>query len=75
MIKNYKVVHQNLDQVVVEAEFDNYPDAAIFLANSIFIDPFIVKDDGDMDFGRISPDEARKFAVERIEFHQGFAED
>ena len=75
MNKRYKVVHQNLNHIVVEAEFDNYPDAAIYLANSMFIDPFIVKDDGEMDFGRISPDEARKFAVERIEFRQSFADD
>ena len=66
--KSYKVVHQNCDQIIIEAEFDNYPDAAIHLANSIYMEPFIVFDDGDMDFAKISPEEARKFAVERIEF-------
>lgn len=66
--KSYKVVHQNGDEIIVEAEFDNYPDAAIHLANSIYMEPFIVFDDGDMNFSAISPEEARKFAVERIEF-------
>ncbi|HEY7841855.1 MAG TPA: hypothetical protein VIC61_09830 [Gammaproteobacteria bacterium] len=66
--KSYKVVHQNRDEIIVEAEFDNYPDAAIHLAKSIYMEPFIVFDDGDMNFSAISPEEARKFAVERIEF-------
>ena len=44
------------------------PDAAIHLAKSIYMEPFIVFDDGDMNFSAISPEEARKFAVERIEF-------
>ena len=66
--KSYKVVHQNRDEIIVEAEFDNYPDAAIHLANSIYMEPFIVFDDGEMNFSAISPEEARKFAVERIEF-------
>lgn len=66
--KSYKVVHQNRDQIIIEAEFDNYPDAAIHLANSIYMEPFIVFDDGAMNFNAISSEEARKFAVERIEF-------
>jgi len=67
-MKSYKVIHQHTDRLVVEAEFDNYPDAAIHLAGSIYMEPFIVIDDGDINFETISPDEARKFAIERIEF-------
>lgn len=74
-IRSYKVLHQNCDRVVVEAAFDNYSDAVVHLANSIYMEPFIVIDDGDLDFEAISPDEARKFAVERIEFQQGTTDD
>lgn len=68
--RSYKVLHQNCDKVVVEAAFDNYSDAVVHLANSIYMEPFIVIDEGGLDFETISPDEARKFAVERIEFQQ-----
>jgi hypothetical protein len=64
----YKVVHQNCDHIVVEAEFDNFSDAAACLAGSVYMDPFIVVDRGDLDLGTVSPEEARRHAVERIEF-------
>jgi hypothetical protein len=73
-MKIYKVVHQHCDRLVVEAEFNSYPEAAVSLANSIYMDPFIVIADDDMNFDTITPDEARKFAVERIEFRHEAAE-
>lgn len=73
--KSFKVVHQDVDRIVIEAVFDNYPDAAMHLANSIYMEPFIVIDDGDMDFGSLTPEEARRFAVERIAFKLHRAED
>ena len=66
--RSYKVVHQNCDQIVIEAEFDNFTDAAACLAGSIYMDPFIVVDKGNLDLGTVTPEEARRFAVERIEF-------
>jgi hypothetical protein len=66
--RSYKVVHQNCDQIVIEAEFDNFTDAAACLAGSIYMEPFIVVDKGNLDLGSVTPDEARRFAVERIEF-------
>ncbi len=66
--RSYKVVHQNCDRIVIEAEFDNFTDAAACLAGSIYMDPFIVVDRGDVDLHSVSPEEARRFAVERIEF-------
>ena len=66
--RSYKVVHQNCDQIVIEAEFDNFTDAAACLASSIFMEPFIVVDKGNLDLGNVTPEEARRFAVERIEF-------
>jgi hypothetical protein len=67
-VRSYKVVHQHCDQIVVEAEFDNFTDAAACLADSIYMDPFIVVDEGEVDLGSVTPEEARRFAVERIEF-------
>lgn len=69
--RSYKVVHQHCDNIVVEAEFDNFSDAAACLAGSIYMDPFIVVDPGDLDLRTVSPEEARRFAVERIEFRAG----
>ena len=66
--RSYKVVHQNCDQIEIEAEFDNFTEAAACLASSIFMDPFIVVDKGDLDLRSVTPEEARRFAVERIEF-------
>ena len=66
--RSYKVVHQNCDQIVIEAEFDNFTDAAACLASSIYMEPFIVVDKGNLDLGAVTPEEARRFAVERIEF-------
>ena len=66
--KSFKVVHQHVNQIVIEAAFDNYPDAAVHLANSIYMEPFIVIDEGHLDFGTLTPEEARRFAVERIAF-------
>ena len=66
--RSYKVVHQNCDHIVIEAEFDNFTDAAACLASSIYMEPFIVVDQGDIDLHSVTPDEARRFAVERIEF-------
>ncbi|OGT83535.1 MAG: hypothetical protein A3H91_12025 [Gammaproteobacteria bacterium RIFCSPLOWO2_02_FULL_61_13] len=66
--RSYKVVHQNCDQIVIEAEFDNFTDAAACLASSIYMEPFIVVDKGNLDLGSVTPEEARRFAVERIEF-------
>ncbi len=66
--RSYKVVHQNCDQIVIEAEFDNFTDAAACLASSIYMEPFIVVDKGNLDLGNVTPEEARRFAVERIEF-------
>ena len=73
--KSFKVVHQDVDRIVIEAAFDNYPDAALHLANSIYMEPFIVMDEGDKDFETLSPEEARRFAVERIAFKLRRAED
>ena len=42
--KSYKVVHQNRDEIIVEAEFDNYPDAAVHLANSIFLGDYLTSE-------------------------------
>lgn len=67
--RSYKVVHQNCDRIVIEAEFDNFTDAAACLAGSIYMDPFIVVDRGDVDLHSATPEEARRLAVERIEFH------
>lgn len=72
--RSYKVVHQNCDQIVVEAEFDNFTDAAACLACSIYMDPFIVVDKGDLDLHTVTPEEARRFAVERIEFRAAGAD-
>ena len=66
--RSYKVVHQNCDQIVIEAEFDNFTDAAACLASSIYMEPFIVVDKGNLDLGSVTPEEARRLAVERIEF-------
>ncbi len=66
--RSYKVVHQDCDQIVIEAEFDNFTEAAACLATSIYMDPFIVVDKGELDLGSVTPEEARRFAVERIEF-------
>ena len=66
--RSYKVVHQNCDQIVIEAEFDNFTEAAACLASSIYMEPFIVVDKGNLDLGSVTPEEARRFAVERIEF-------
>lgn len=74
-MKSFKVVHQHVDRIVIEAVFDNYPDAAIHLANSIYMEPFIVIDDGDLDFETITPEEARRFAIERIAFKLRQADD
>ena len=46
----------------------NFTDAAACLASSIYMEPFIVVDQGDIDLHSVTPDEARRFAVERIEF-------
>ena len=73
--KSFKVVHQDVDRIVIEAVFDNYPDAAVHLANSIYMEPFIVMDEGDLDFETLTPEEARRFAVERIAFKLRRAED
>jgi hypothetical protein len=70
-MKFYKVVHEHDEQLIVEAEFDNYPDAAVHLAESIYMEPFIIIDEGEINFESISPEEARKFAIERIEFQSG----
>ena len=72
--RSYKVVHQNCDQIVIEAEFDNFTDAAACLASSIYMEPFIVVDKGNLDLGSVTPEEARRFAVERIEFRAPAAE-
>ena len=66
--RSYKVVHQNCEQIVIEAEFDNFTDAAACLASSIYMEPFIVVDKGNLDLGSVTPEEARRLAVERIEF-------
>lgn len=66
--KSFKVVHQDVDRIVIEAVFDNYPDAAVHLANSIYMEPFIVIDEGHLDFRTLTPEEARRCAVERIAF-------
>ncbi|MBI1732002.1 MAG: hypothetical protein HYR49_04440 [Gammaproteobacteria bacterium] len=66
--RSYKVVHEHCDQIVIDAVFDNFTDAAACLAESIYMDPFIVVDDGAVDLGSATPEEARRFAVERIEF-------
>lgn len=68
---SYKVVHQHCDSIIVEAEFENFSEAAACLANSIFMDPFIILDRDGIDVGAISPEEARKFAIESIEFRHG----
>lgn len=73
--KSFKVVHQDVDRIVIEAVFDNYPDAAVHLANSIYMEPFIVMDEGDLDFETLTPEVARRFAVERIAFKLRRAED
>ncbi|MBI2993165.1 MAG: hypothetical protein HYY48_03200 [Gammaproteobacteria bacterium] len=73
--KSFKVVHQHVDRIIIEAAFDNYPDAAVHLANSIFMEPFIVIDEGQLDFGNLTPEEARRFAVERIAFKAPRAQD
>ena len=65
---SYKVVHQHCEGIVVEAEFESFSDAAACLAESIYMDPFIVLDRDGLDFDRISADEARKHAIESIEF-------
>ena len=65
---SYKVVHQHCDGIVIEAEFGNFSEAAMCLANSIYMDPFIVVDRDGIDFVNISPEEARKHAIESIEF-------
>ena len=70
-MKSYKVVHEHDEQLIIEAEFDNYPDAAVHLAESIYMEPFIIIDEGEINFESISPEEARKFAIERIEFQAG----
>ena len=66
--RSYKVVHQNCDRIVIEAEFDNFTEAAACLASSIYMEPFIVVDQGELDLRSVTPEEARRFAVERIEF-------
>lgn len=69
-IKAFTVVHQDRDQIVVEAAFNNYPEAAMFLAGSIYMEPFIVVDETGLDFSNIPPAEARKFAIQSIQFQQ-----
>lgn len=70
-MKTYKVVHEHDEQLIIEAEFDNYPDAAVHLAESIYMEPFIIIDEGEINFENISPEDARKLAIERIEFQSG----
>jgi hypothetical protein len=66
--KAFTVVHQDRDQIVVEAAFSNYPEAAMYLAGSIYMEPFIVVDETGLDFSSIPPAEARKFAIQSIEY-------
>ena len=67
--KAYKIVHQNEDQIIIENIFDNYPDAIISLENSIYMEPFIIIDDGTLDIEKMTPDEAKTYAIERISFN------
>jgi len=67
--KAYNIVHQNEDRIIVENIFDNYPDAIISLENSIYMEPFIIIDDGTLDIENMTPDEAKAFAIERISFN------
>ncbi len=67
-MKSYTVAHQDLDKIVVEGRFENFADATIFLSSSIYIDPFIVIDDGTLDLENMPPEEVRKHALQHIEF-------
>ena len=67
--KAYKIVHQNEDKIIIENIFDNYPEAIISLGNSIYMEPFIIIDDGTLDIETMTPDEAKTYAIERISFN------
>ena len=71
-MKTYKIVHQDGEKIVVENEYDNYPDAIISLENSIYMEPFIIIDDGTLDVKNMVPDEARHHAIERIQLSQNY---
>ena len=69
-MKSYFVLHEDVDRLVIEAECDNFADAVVHLSNSIYMDPFIVVDDGEVDFERITPAEARRLAIRNIIFER-----
>ena len=67
-MKLYNVAHQDQDNIVVEGVFEKYTDAVIFLADSIYIEPFIIVDDGTLNLDNLSPEDAKKFVLKHIEF-------